>query len=67
MGKDIEMIKRYCFVTQSENKLLISSESPIVLLKKRNIDYLPKNIAPGQKDWVLCYHILQYINYFFMK
>ena len=49
MGKDIEMIKRYCFVTQSENKLLISSESPIVLLKKRNVDYLPKNIAPGQK------------------
>ena len=35
MGKDIEMIKRYCFVTKSENKLLISSESPIVLLKKK--------------------------------
>lgn len=48
MAFSIEIIRKYCEVTISEEDLLTSPQHPIVLLqKKRGVD-LPKGIAPGQ-------------------
>ncbi|MCX7858132.1 MAG: carbamoyltransferase HypF [Deltaproteobacteria bacterium] len=47
MCKDIETVKRYCSVTQEEERLLNSVYSPIVVLKKR-VDFdLPDILSPG--------------------
>ncbi len=46
MAKDLKTIKKYCIVTQEEQKLLVSPKSPIVLLEKRDnsLYYIaPKN------------------------
>ena len=45
MMKDIETIKKYCFVSNLEKEQLLSEASPIVLLKKKPDFNLPDNIA----------------------
>jgi hydrogenase maturation protein HypF len=48
MMKDIETVKKHCFLSIEEEKILSSNKSPIVILKSKG-DGLPKNIAPGNR------------------
>lgn len=47
MMRDIKTIKKYCYVNEKEEKLLLHKSRPIVLLKKRDSYSLPDNIAPN--------------------
>ena len=47
MAGDLEVIRRYCSVTDVEQKLLESPEAPIVLLKADGSEQLPETVAPG--------------------
>ena len=47
MAKDLETIRRYCQVTETEQQVLESSAAPIVLLRAKGSASLPHNIAPG--------------------
>lgn len=54
MFPSLDMIKDYCEVSPFEERLLLSSESPIVLLKKKshavetqNLTSLPPSVAPN--------------------
>lgn len=48
MFPDMEMIKNVCFVNQEEERLLVSKEAPIVLLKrKENYSYVSNLAAPS--------------------
>lgn len=49
MMKDINTIKKYCYVSKIEEEMLMSKARPIVLLKKKNNDNFPGNIAPNNK------------------
>ena len=46
MARDIETIKKYCFLNKQEEKILKSWQAPILLLKKKK-NILPKQIAPS--------------------
>ena len=48
MARDIEVIRKYCYMDEIEEKILKSWEAPIVLLKKKN-NVLPELIAPINK------------------
>ena len=48
MMKDIETVKKHCFLSIEEEKILSCNKSPIVILKSKG-DELPKNIAPGNR------------------
>lgn len=47
MMKDIDVIKKYCYISKTEESLLLSKERPIILLKKREDCTLPNAIAPN--------------------
>jgi len=47
MAKNINIIKEYCKVIKEEEKLLLSPQSPILLLKNKKQSDVAKNIAPG--------------------
>ncbi|MDH3605292.1 MAG: carbamoyltransferase HypF, partial [Candidatus Tectomicrobia bacterium] len=47
MARDIEMIRRYCRITDAETRLLQSPEAPIVLLTADGPERLPEAVAPG--------------------
>lgn len=47
MARDIDIIRRYCEVSEAEEALLRSPAAPIVLLKAREPRTLPESIAPG--------------------
>ena len=47
MARDLDTIRRYCNLTQSEADLLQSPEAPIVLLSADGMEKLPEGIAPG--------------------
>ena len=47
MAKDPATIKKYCHVSDSEEKLLTDYKRPIVLLRKKNDCPLNEKIAPG--------------------
>ncbi len=47
MCKDLEVVKRYCHLSPQEAELLESPAHPIVILKRRRLDDLPPEIAPG--------------------
>lgn len=49
MMRDIETVKRYCFVNEHEERFLLSVYSPIVALRKRHDFSLPANLSPGMK------------------
>jgi hydrogenase maturation protein HypF len=44
---NLEMLKQHCYVSEAEERLLLSPEAPIVLLKKKNSGELANSIAPG--------------------
>lgn len=48
MGKNIDIIKKYCEVNNLEEELLTGIQKPIVLLKRREEYFLPQAIAPKQ-------------------
>lgn len=48
MARDLDVIRRYCRVTEEEQRLLASAEAPIVLLEAAG-ESLPETIAPGLK------------------
>ncbi|HAF17791.1 MAG TPA: carbamoyltransferase HypF, partial [Peptococcaceae bacterium] len=47
MCKDLDVVKRYCHLSPQEAELLESPAHPIVILKRRHLDDLPPEIAPG--------------------
>lgn len=49
MASDLEMVRRYAAVTESEAALLQESAAPIVILQARG-ETLPLEIAPGQNS-----------------
>ncbi len=49
MMKDIEMVKKYCYVTPKEEKVLTSPQSPIVLLRIKDIQDISPEVAPHNK------------------
>ena len=51
MMPDIETVTAHCFVSASEQELLLSTARPIVLLRRRPGSDIVKEVAPGQ-DWV---------------
>ena len=49
MSFDLEAVKRYCHVAPEEERLLLSRERPIVLLRERHDSPVSLLVAPGQK------------------
>lgn len=47
MARDLETVRSCCEVNAAEEKLLLSSRRPVVLLKRRTGCPLPEEIAPG--------------------
>ncbi len=68
MGRDINTIKKCCFVSKEEEKLLLSPQSPIVLLEKKN-NFLPDEIAPSNKylGFMLPYSPIHHLLFHFGK
>jgi hydrogenase maturation protein HypF len=47
MARDVDTVRRYCEVSEREERLLQSPERPIVLLRRRSGgEYLPSEVAP---------------------
>ncbi|MBC8382356.1 MAG: carbamoyltransferase HypF [Candidatus Cloacimonetes bacterium] len=61
MARDIDIIKEYCAINDSEKEMLEGQQKPIVLLGKKK--YALENVAPGVKDlgFMLPYTPLQYL------
>lgn len=47
MARDLDVIRSYCRVSETERELLESPQAPIVLLEATGPDYLPDVVAPG--------------------
>jgi hydrogenase maturation protein HypF len=47
MARDLDVIRRYCTVSDEEEQLLRSSAGPIVLLAAAGPERLPEAVAPG--------------------
>ncbi|MCX8081948.1 MAG: carbamoyltransferase HypF [bacterium] len=67
MAKDIKTAKQYCFISSVEKKLLVSWQSPIVLLKKKENCTLPEEIAPSNRylGFFLPYTPVHHLLFFF--
>jgi len=63
MAPDISTIRKHCYVSEDEEKLLLSHKRPIVLLKKRDDLSLPEEIAPNNRHigFMLPYTPLHYL------
>ncbi len=46
MADSVEIIEKYCFVSEAERELLLSKERPIILLDKKDDAKIPPAIAP---------------------
>ena len=68
MAKNIDVIRRYCYINKYEEEILKSWESPIVLLKKKN-EILPEIIAPINKylGFFLPYTPVHHLLFYFEK
>jgi len=49
MLTSLEEVKRHCFVTPEEERLLLSPQSPIVLLRWKKESSVCRGVAPGNK------------------
>ncbi|MGC8970782.1 MAG: carbamoyltransferase HypF [bacterium] len=47
MMKDLDTIKKYCYITPKEEELLKSPQAPIVLLRIKDLGNISKNVAPN--------------------
>lgn len=50
MARDIETAEKYAYISEEERTLLLSSEKPIVILKKKE-HALPENVAPHNPSY----------------
>lgn len=66
MAPDIDTIRKYCSVSEDEEKVLLSYKRPIVLLKKRDDLSLPEEIAPNNRHigFMLPYTPLHYLLFY---
>lgn len=69
MAPDVLHIERFCFVNDREREILTSSQSPIVLLRKRPDCRLPDSIAPKNSylGFMLPYTPLHYLLFYYPK
>lgn len=49
MMKDLDTVKRYCYISLEEERLLQSPQSPIVLLKIKNLGDISVEVAPNNR------------------
>lgn len=63
MAPDVGTIRKYCSVSDEEEKALLSHQRPIVLLRKREDLLLPEGIAPNNSyiGFMLPYTPLHYL------
>jgi hydrogenase maturation protein HypF len=63
MAPTIEVVRRYCSVSESEKELLLSTARPIVLLERNSDRSIPTVIAPNMQTlgFMLPYSPLQYL------
>ncbi|MEW6726276.1 carbamoyltransferase HypF [Desulforudis sp. 1088] len=47
MCRDLDTVRRYCYLDAREEELLTSPQAPIVVLKRREGETLPGELAPG--------------------
>jgi len=47
MARDLEVIRRYCTITEADERELTGMEAPIVLLDAGGLHRLPESVAPG--------------------
>ena len=66
MAPDIKTIKKFCEVSEEEEKLLVSNKRPIILLKK-GYNSLPDAIAPNNPclGFILPYTPLHYLLFYY--
>jgi hydrogenase maturation protein HypF len=50
MAPDIGRIKKFCHVSEEEERLLLSMRRPIVLLEKREDNILPEEVSPNNRS-----------------
>jgi hydrogenase maturation protein HypF len=67
MFPDCSMVREYCEVSHAEEELLLSPQSPIVLLRKKHIKSLPEAVAPkaGYLGVMLPYTPLHYLLFYY--
>lgn len=69
MAPDIDRIEKYCYVSESERRLLLSNKRPIVLLRKKDarLSALPEAIAPNNQylGFMLPYTPLHYLLFYY--
>ena len=53
MSPDLDAVKKYCVVSESEQRLLLSNRRPIVLLRKRDMRLLSDFVSPNN-DYIGC-------------
>lgn len=49
MMRDIEMVEKFCFLSDRERELLLSPKRPILLLKEKKDSRIAPSVAPNQK------------------
>nr|WP_320148107.1 carbamoyltransferase HypF [uncultured Anaeromusa sp.] len=47
MCRDLEQVRKLCYVSPQEEKLLLSPARPVVLLRKKPEDFVAEAVAPG--------------------
>ncbi len=48
MMRDVDMVRRYCYLAPEEEELLSSPARPIVLLRVQELGDISRHVAPGQ-------------------
>jgi hydrogenase maturation protein HypF len=48
MARDLNIVARYCSISEAERVALCSPAAPIVLLEAKGRETLPENVAPGR-------------------
>jgi hydrogenase maturation protein HypF len=66
MAPDIDTIRKYCLVSENEEKVLLSHTRPIVLLQKRDDFSLSEEIAPNNRHigFMLPYTPIHYLLFY---
>ena len=53
MMKDIETVKKYCYINEVEEKIIIGNKKPILILKKKEANILPKELSNNKNLGVM--------------
>jgi hydrogenase maturation protein HypF len=63
MAASVEIVRRFCFVSEAEEELLLSERRPIVLVERKPEADIPSAIAPGVRTlgFMLPYTPLHYL------